>query len=234
MPFGDHRPGELGLDDRPAVAGPWPASRVGWQAASPDRLCRAPIASPGSTSQPFMPGRTLSGRPPARVAIDRLSMRHRLERDERAAFVARRMDEDRTPPRTRRADPRPARGRRRARAVRGRARSTARSIVAAERPGADDHPAPASRRRARRPARRAAERGGQHVEPLVGFEPADAEQHGLAGADAVTLPHDARPRPVPRARQPRRGRCRSGSSTSDPAPAADAARPSARAPRRSR
>ncbi len=37
---------------------------------------------------------------------------------------------------------------------------------------------------------RASERRGQDVEPLVEFEPADAEQHRLSRRDAVPLPHD--------------------------------------------
>jgi hypothetical protein len=85
-----HRPGER-LFDRGAV--PLRRSASASAGASSDR--RAPRegrASPGSTSQPVSPGRTLSGRPPARVAHDRLAVRHRFERDERAAFV-RRMDE---------------------------------------------------------------------------------------------------------------------------------------------
>ena len=49
--------------------------------------------SPAGTSQPFRPVPTLSGRPPALLRDDRAAMRHRLERDERAALVQRRMHE---------------------------------------------------------------------------------------------------------------------------------------------
>ena len=83
-------------------------------------------------------------------------------------------------------------------------------------------------------ARRARERGGQQIEALVELEPADAEEHDLAGADAVAL---ARQQPVGRSGERARGdeidavRDRAHLTAR---PAGDAARPSARARRRSR
>ena len=89
----NHRPVErrfnqTGVPAAP-IDGPVPAAAA---RPRPTRSANA-LGSPGGTSQPVTPCSTLSGKPPARLATDRTTMRHGLERDERAAFVDRRMDE---------------------------------------------------------------------------------------------------------------------------------------------